>query len=41
VKDAYNLQNFGAKWHGYMKHGVERSVGGPLVDFKEGLHLGA
>ena len=40
VKQSYNLQQYGAKWRGYMPLFGERSVHGKLKDYKEGLYMG-
>ncbi len=40
TKHKYNLQDFGAKWRGYMPIGGERSAKGKITDAKEGLYMG-
>ncbi len=40
TKNKYNLQDFGAKWRGYMPLGGEKSSKGKITDAKEGLYMG-
>lgn len=40
TKAAYDLQQYGAKWRGYMRMGGERSISGKVKDNKEGLYMG-